>query len=540
MPVPHTTIISRNLPRASTLVMLAMVWAVYWLGVLRHVDLPGLYMDAINPDYLATRLLHPELANPVWVLPFKGLPLLGNLYHGLQNLYLGLPFYWLWGTSLISARLVHGLIGAAIVTLVWCITARVSRSRLLATCAAIALASDIALIASFRTQNYIILTGMAWLLGSLLALLPPGLSVPSARRLWLSGGLAGMAVYGYFVLGFFLPAILLWLFLRTPKEYRLVAALRWCMGVAIGMIGYWLGYLSMAIALGGPAALLDFVTNSSQSLAPFSSTLSLLGGYAHAIEMVRLALGNGGNERMMFDTGLMPSTWLWVKLAVLPLALGGLLITAIRARRSADPAFVGRACAYGLLAAMPLSYLVFGGVLGQRLWVHHYAVLVPLFYLLAGLALAVLLDRFPHRARTWVLGISVVTLLLLNGVHQNRFFTELERTGGAARTSQALTQLAKDALASPLKTAYVFPDWGFFMPFAFETGNRVSYRLELSPEVIAALRPGHAQVALAFWDPKALVDYERRLQDLGLKQPQLKTYSRRDGSPAFFVLTADF
>src|SRR5437763_2902792 len=90
--------------------------AIVWLAVATwHLELPGLYMDAVNPDYLAVRVLNPHHAEIVeWVLPGnyllgRRIPLLIALYHGSQTLWFGLQVYSLLGTTLDRLRLEHVL-----------------------------------------------------------------------------------------------------------------------------------------------------------------------------------------------------------------------------------------------------------------------------------------------------------------------------------------------------------------------------------------------------------------------------------------------
>src|SRR5882757_11455165 len=73
------------------------------------IDVPGVYMDAVNPDYTVMRLLNPAAKDlVVWIPPgqlvFGKLPVLAQLYQGALTYYLGLPFYLLFGTDLIGIR----------------------------------------------------------------------------------------------------------------------------------------------------------------------------------------------------------------------------------------------------------------------------------------------------------------------------------------------------------------------------------------------------------------------------------------------------
>ena len=67
---------------------------VYWIGILHAVELPGLYMDAVNPEYLAARTLNPEIKNPVFALP-TAFFLFSEIYiTGFRIIMLASPFFF--------------------------------------------------------------------------------------------------------------------------------------------------------------------------------------------------------------------------------------------------------------------------------------------------------------------------------------------------------------------------------------------------------------------------------------------------------------
>ena len=81
-----------------------------------HWRLPGLYMDAVNPEYLLPGVLEPpppfDLAIPGNRL--DGWPVFtGTVYHGSVQLYAALPFAAVLGSDLSTFRIVQMLVGAA-------------------------------------------------------------------------------------------------------------------------------------------------------------------------------------------------------------------------------------------------------------------------------------------------------------------------------------------------------------------------------------------------------------------------------------------
>ncbi|MEW6342886.1 MAG: glycosyltransferase family 39 protein [Pseudomonadota bacterium] len=484
-----------------------LLMLIFWLGVLRQVELPGLYMDAVNPDYLAAQTLNPGLQNPAWVIPTAVFPILGSLYHGVQNYYVDLITFRLLGVSVTSVRISQALFGAATVALLYLITVLATRNRIAAFIGAALLATDIAFIASFRTQFYIILGGEMWLFASLAALW-----YGSRIGFFLSGMFLGLATYGYFVLGFFGPAMLI-LMLSRPDRKPAV----WILGCFVGVLPYVAGYASLESALGGFPQAIEWLRHATQDLAPLSSKLSAWASLKYTLSAAYLAITNAGNEFMIFGQSV-GGIWGTIKaggfIAVFLVAIALLK----RERRF-------------LVFLLPISYLIFGIILGSRLWAHHFSVLVPVAYLLLAMTLA---EVIKSRSSIWI-ATACALVFFAGNLHQgDNFYRKLRLTGGTNLTTAATTTLANDALSEP-KTLYVFPDWGFFMPFVLLTENRIPYVLETGQ--IDKSKCQCDRVRVAFWKASDASKYNAALTEKGLHDVETKTYNRIDGAPAFYVTT---
>jgi hypothetical protein len=510
--------------------------AVWVVGVLRHIELPGPYMDAVNPEYLVVQALHPDPSNPVWTLPGR-IPLLSSLYAGMQNYWLGLPVFWLFGTSITSLRLFHGLFGAAIVALVYHVVHASTRRPWVAGVVATGLATDPALIAGLRTQFAILLGGAPWLLASVglaMTASPPDADPRRARRrLLLSGLCFGLSVYGYFVYGFFGPALLLLVMSAgvTPRRAALAA---WSRGVALGLVPYLVAYVLWWRSLGGLGKFARSVGSIVTDLQPIVRS-SLLERLEYVAAMARNALSNRGSELMMFGVAdIAPSTDAKLVIAISLVAAGAVVCAARRAPNRPLQAMA-------LLASYVMVSLAFGG----RLWAHHFIPLLPVLYVGVGFALDALtreadVARQAPRPRRAVLAAAIAGVLvigILNLAHQRRLFDRLLRTGGTAKLSDAITLLASDALRDPPGSIYVFPEWGFFMPFAFLTENRVPYELTFdTPRVRRAIEQGR-EVVVAHWTGEEAARYRAELARLGASRFSTRAVLQRDGAAAFHLLT---
>ena len=110
----------------SPFVLVALAYAAV---VVQNITLPGVYMDAVNPDYLAVRLLHHG-TEPIgaWLLPgnylFGRAPILIAFYHGSLTTWFGLPVFALFGTTVTGLRIAHALFGFAVLASLYALLAR--------------------------------------------------------------------------------------------------------------------------------------------------------------------------------------------------------------------------------------------------------------------------------------------------------------------------------------------------------------------------------------------------------------------------------
>lgn len=546
------------LPKLDSLTVrcLLVVQAVFWLSHLHEADLPGLYMDAVNPDYLAARTLNPELPNAVWMQPTIGIPVLGALYHGVQTFYVGLPVFALLGLNMLALRVAQGLFASGILVMAQLVLQRATGSLLLGFAGALSLATELAFIASFRTQFYIVVAGGFWLLLAVYLALgrrmapvaAPNQMVdtnPHARATlpalpwFLSGLCAGLAVYGYFVFLFFLPVFVAmgWWYTRSWR-----AVFTWLLGFALGMQTYVLGYALATMALGGFGPALEWIRSSSDGLDPMSSQLPFARRLANAWSVLVITLQNAGNELMIFRTAEQGAWAIWkVRLLVLaPLLLTGLGLVH-RATRRNDAESETRApglLANWHLALLPLSFFAVSLVFGDRLWSHHYSSLIPVVYVVLFLAAWQLQRALRMTLPRWA-GVALVAILVAGNLHQQQsFFERLTTTGGVSYFSNAINRLAEDALTMPEDVVHVFPEWGFGMPFAFLTGNRSPYESWMGDENLMQLAQAGKTVRVYYWLPETEGGYQELLGKHGFEISNSGTYLQRDRDIAFYWMEA--
>jgi len=523
------------------LVGFAVVAAAWAFCATRAIELPGIYMDAVNPDYLVVRVLNwrrePMTA---WVLPGNYLfgarfPILVSLYHGTQHFWLGLPLFWLLGTTVESLRIVHALFGLGVLAALYALLASAGVRPWLATLATGALAVDPVFLFAFRTQSYVTMSPAVWLLLALFFLLRAQRRDPAPGAILASGFLAGLAVQGYFIYAFYVPVLVagvwLWSTARAGSGRAWRNVVRWSLGLVLGVAGYLLGYALIAREEGGLAALVRYVANQQHALGAFASPMTLAERVRFVVDMVVGVFGNGWHHSLVFAEWNyhLPGTP-----AKMLLLLGApvVLLVVAESQRAATP--VQR-----LVVALAPSFCLIALVFGGRLGGHHFVSLLPLGYAAlalgaASLATASARVRLPVQLATT----AALALLVAQNVQGHRQeVARLVATRGAGLYSDAVNRLATDLLAQTPRPFVFFADWGLALPFAFLTRAAVPSTSDGTPALGRRLLCEGRDVAVALIDGDRARRRDEWQAQLAWDAPVVQPYRQADGVAVFELVT---
>ena len=491
--------------------------AVYVVLATQTFEQPGIYMDAINPDYLAARMLDSNTPTTAWVLPgnllWKRWPLLaGGLYHGSIHAYLTLPFYAVLGGSVVSLRLAHLCLGIMVAVGTALFIWNTTRSKLVTVAATLALVTDPGFIFSFRTQAYITTFPIVLILYGL-----GQLCLPTARRpkhLFIAGLCIGAAVWGYFIYGFMIPGIMLFLVAESrfiaPKHRgshpRIIRSLTLLLvGFGVGLLPYLVGYASLFYREGGLHEGLAWTARAVSSLH-VNSDESYSARLDFVLRQVFAALTGAWHWQTFFGVGPEAGYGQAAKFAgliLLPLAALPLALKTGPLRR-----------AFWITGLPILSYVLVASVFGSRMGGHHFCLLLPLFYVFAAIGLMILADWFlPSRGRTIAFILPCIAAIAVNLTFYGSFISRLESQGGVGLYSSMLSDYPVQIRHSGDQTAHIFMDWGGLLQFIYLTEGKVpAYDASQLQVVLCRYNEGKA----IFLGADALKRALREMQSAGL------------------------
>jgi hypothetical protein len=500
---------------AVPLVLLALAMAWDW-------GRPGLYMDSINPEYLVRWILHKDDGTRL-IMPgnmvFGRLPVFtGTVYHGSTQLYFSLPFFAVLGINLAAWRVVQFAAAAVIVVLVGRIVSVSAGGKRIGAAAGLLAAGGLVLDPGFaltlRTQAYSCIFPVGLLLGAVALLRVGRADEPSQRRRLLAGVLFGLSCFSYFIFILFGPAML-WIVWRSIKRRELGSRVRaylvWAVGVVVGYLPFIVGVLLIARSLGGLHQAVHYMANMGDTLHVGPSQTGV--GERFSATFSQTARTFNGSWVSLTFVGKFAGT-----VGVLRAALGAAVIViglAVSFSSRANPA---ARHALHVAVALLCSFWVGSLVFGNRLQGHHFAALIPLWYLAIGLAAAMIVERLVRLSRSgsprpaqWAkpaIAAATVAALAIGALglaQQASLHSQLRSTGGLNLYSQAITALGVHLEDEATGEAVITPDWGYTLPLEFLAGDKATVLfIPATAAVIRAQSCRHTRVAVVNSYPAAL------------------------------------
>lgn len=575
------------------LVVFAAILAIITLQLIKLGNYPGIYFDAINPDYQAVQLLHPLNDQPRWSFSW---PWLNQPYHGNNGIIITLLSVLVTGsTSVLQYHITYGIVAAIAVFLCYKILTNkvIGVSKLWAGLGSVILISWPSVLTIIITQSYICLFGSVCILGGVLTFLNWLDDVKGPGKLSICYFLFGLAFYSYFNFLFFLPPLLVCTVISTRRygsitfDDIVTPLLAYTLGCGIFIVGwsqkallmsgvdmndtgnkvklFLAVYILLTIAFiaffkrikgrklflvyliaGGAVWLIKIIPAFEEMSTKYAiiqnTTLmekidAVLRDYS-SILTSRLA---GRPDRRLFEsvTILNSHVLLFFVIAVFVVSVAEFL------RRNHN-------IMWKIPAAVILFYLCCCIEFGTRMMQHHYVPLLFITYLGFVLCVQRLFQCIGEPGTTVcgqiadikdvVLTIAIVCLMTLNLFNEQKIINQIHDTGGDRFWASETTELANEAMRRRDKGIHemILLEWGFNFSFDYLTMNRIPHVVTFSinainkPLITKYYKNGNDIVAY-YWNKKNTSVYMNILKSIskGTGTLTYKEWTDRNGRLEF-------
>lgn len=475
--------------------LLVIPLIIYTFTAFREIGLPGLYMDSVNPDYMAAWLLRGNHHIPVWIFPdnyFAGTeryPLLNSLYGGNITAYLGLIFFKITGFGLVEVRVFHALLGVLmLVSLSWCLH-KWKFPRFASSFALCLLAIDPTFLFAWRSQYYLQLVPVIFmsiglgLLGKHYQRIKLGFN--GYHRLFFGGIFLGFAAYSYFIFAFY-SAVIVALYIIHCRHHLSLrnVVIPLVMGTALGWFPYIYAHASLIL-------ITDFHAYQ-EMLRGLQTSYGVVdqnqGGFIDRFHIVveRFSYLVAGRALQINVFG----NWMGSNLAVILhwlILISGPVILVIysivrliwQSESSVDWYEKPLWLFTKIMTTILIIHVIFGIIVGRPLGLQHYVMLLPVVYLMTAAAIVYLWQTVINLQRFLGVTRGVMASLFIGMIATNFSLSwdvidRLKQTGGARMYSDAINVAAAHIQTLNPETILLFPQWGYWMGVVTITGPRFS------------------------------------------------------------------
>lgn len=575
----------KSLKKHEAIITFLLFMGINILSILRMEDSIGLYLDAVNPDYLATQILNNSNFSSTVTLPFVGIPLLGQIYHGTVTMFGSLLSMLITGTtSVLQHRITNSVYAALATTVLYKILKSMNVSYLLSLATCILLCLSPNLIATFFTQYYIELPGVLFLLLQIYYLLKWRKNGKS-NHLLLTGIFGGLAIYDYFNFVFFVPSVLLLTIIDSlnKKEKRLIESFFVLItGYAIGVTPYVAGLIELllcslksmsdnikiAITLGISLliiAVLFYIYKLQNNTCIKNKVISIIllaTGAALVLVLIVfviseyqnyfLGLHIEGESGDLFTRIKLVWTYLCQVLchSSIEYLIIGKYTSVLMWTIPTCTVVISFITLYfhndkenekinylSMIYFITVIYLICCIAMVTRMQGQHFICILFLMYIALGLAVSLLSDYMSNNdfkinsGKTIKIIYLVICIILM--FNQTSIVFKVKNVNGLDNSynkyySNAIQRLSEHAIErknNGEKQYYVFPEWGMICGFDYLTGNSIHFSGFIDNSALKWLNEENGYVIIVcYWDEEKTETYKSQLLEVFSEE---KLYSNK-------------
>lgn len=556
--------------KQKNMIVLFVFWIISLVSILRMDGNIGLYLDAVNPDYLSVQLLNKNTYSFSMSLPYIGFPLLGQAYHGTVTMLVSMAVILFTGTtSTLQLYITNCIYGTIAVYILYILLVKTGANKKIGFAVCFLLLISPNLNATYVTQYYIELPGIIFSLLTFYFLMEWKLSEANHKKLLSAGVCGGLAVYSYFNFLFFFPFVFLTVIRNSQNKenFKLSKNIFTLLtGYALGCTPYILGYLSLVLLAADNlfsnnryiylliATVLVFTTlillyklQNSPKNNTFPSILIVLFGCAFlsivGIYIYRNYQGyfNGLNISGTSGNILMRLKYIYNNLVLvlchsaleylvmnklathylflIPL-ITFILFVYVFILRYIKPAHVDMEKYKFIEWALccTLLYLLCCIGMATRMQGQHFICMVFIMYFILGECMTIILEYWTAYnekliAKILKQGICVIAIILV--VNQTNLVLEMqsatEYNNANPYYSTAINNLSEMAMAEKnngKRQYYVFPEWGMSCGFDYLTMNTIGFGRKIDPQTLQWLRNDQGyEIIICYWDQEKEKEY---------------------------------
>ena len=457
-----------------------------------HMSKIGLYMDAVNPDYVALHILYPENV-PAWLYHDNMIEgLFGSRYHFpiLNSLYgINLPAYIylvigvIFGFGQLSLTLSHVFYGVIILVFCYYLFLKISNYNYKLSLIMLLLLSIFpSFVFAWRTQFYLQLFPLLFFIPALVSILNDNFK-NNSRKIFLTFILLGLASASYFIFVIYSVAIIFMTLVNNSLVLSKLRVLKVSVcGFALGYSPFLLGHISI-IRYEGIDGWMQQLTNMANAYGLGTNTNNR---FVHVFEMLT-SLCSGTNEIRVIlgaNTGLILGALFFLLSLVSCIGIAFFVVKKTNLLKKVDCTKINFLSKILLLCV--LLHIIFGVVVGDSLGYQHYVMLTIIFFVII-FTNVVIHKQYP--LFRFSAGISLLLLFMLSVHTLINDYKLLREKYGYGYYSVDVNRIAEFVNDNNVEdSVFIFPQWGYWMGTSIITSGKAKIFNSYSKDIVEANR----------------------------------------------------
>ena len=463
------------------------VLLIFGVISLIYLEIPGLYLDAVNPDYFGLHVLHSENV-PQWAYSdnviatflegnteYSHFPILNSLYGTCFEAYFMMIWAIFFGYGVYAIRTLHILYVLILILGVYFLLKYLfENQKINATIATFLLAMEPSLVFSERTQFYIQLFPHIFFLFGLLLIIKSITTDENKKRNGICGAiLLGLSASSYFIFVFyFIAAFFSCIIIKIlQKEKWFKQSINWIIGFFIGFLPYIYAHISIILTQGIGGWIIALKGLDAYGLSD-GAQASLIERFQHICKMFGNIAG-GASIIQIMTGGDIGYTYGKIFALVYMCAVVASIYVLIKKRK--EIASSKTLMALIILDNILLWHCLLSLIIGNALGYQHFIMLLPIMYLTIVIVtkelcrLWISINRKGQGIRI-IMSFSTLCLIVISAERLWEGYSLIEKTNGYTYYSEAINDLAYylDGVVTD-SDVIVSPQWGYWMQIACVT-----------------------------------------------------------------------
>lgn len=466
---------------------------------LQYINLPGLYMDAVNPDYVSVYIRNPtnvpmwgytdNIISTIFLNKPYGYPILNSLYGMNYPAYILLFISYIFGNGIFTVRLLHILYSLGILFFCYFFMKKISDSEISALSCTFLLALNPSFLFSFRTQYYLQLFPHLFFIPGFL-LMVNGIIEKEKRKIkiiFLASILMGVAASSYFIfVGYYGALFLVFLVICILKKENLRLVGNSILGFLLGYFPFLYAHFSILIQQGR-----DNYIKILKSL----DTYGISNGQKNILDRLKnniYQIGNlsGGNSisKLVTQREIGNEYRYCFNILFIFLFSISFLILFLKFKKYKHKVLENKKwLALILLDFIFIVHFIMGLIIGTSLDYQHYIMLLPIMHMIIFLTIYTIYKRLFIGTKIsdifYFMGISVIGVFSI--IQIEIIYKNINETRGGGMYSGVINDVGNYLENITTDSDIIIcPQWGYWMGISIITNGEKIIWNDTSPEII--------------------------------------------------------